>query len=157
MALTWLLTWRQSLARSSAATYLAFLAVFGAVSTQYYVWPLALMLISDLPLVWSVVYSLATGLGAIGYYLVYWPPIILGPAGSGGPRPQFVPEYIVGEVVAWSVIVVVYVISIGRPRSAGRWWAPAVGVTTLAVAVTAIPVVRQVAWLAEEWLRFSRS
>src|SRR5262249_30319099 len=49
-----LVLWRDRLPRVAAAVYLAFLSAFGGVSTQYLVWPLAWLLMSDLPLRWAV-------------------------------------------------------------------------------------------------------
>jgi hypothetical protein len=154
MTLSWLLTWKQSVARSSAAVFLAFLAVFGAISTQYLLWPLAWLLLSDVALIWSVIYGVGVTIGAIGYYLVYWPQIILGSAGNGGPWPAFATTYVEGEVISWVTILVVFFVTIGRPRSAGRWWRPAVTVASLACAIAAYPVLGQIAWLTAEWIKF---
>jgi hypothetical protein len=154
VALVWLLTWNRSIPRSAAASYLGFLSVFGAISTQYLLWPVAWLLLSDVPLVWSIAYGIATGFGAIGYYLVYWPPVILGAAGTGPPRPANVTFYIAGEALCWTVVLVVFVATIGLPRAAGRWWKYAVGANLIAVVVTALPVASQVIWLIGEWIAF---
>jgi hypothetical protein len=124
MALSWLLTFRRAIARSCAAILLAFLVAYSGISTQYLLWPLAWLLLSDVPLRWSIAYSVGVSVGAVTFYLVYWPAIILGSAGQGGPWPQFIPLYDAGEVVSWLTIATVYCVTMGQPRLPGRWFRP---------------------------------
>lgn len=153
MAVTLLLTWRRPVARACAAVLLAFLLTYSGISTQYLQWPVAWLLLADLPLSWAIVYSIATATGAIGFYLVFWPQIILVPASQGGP--QFAVGYLAGEIVAWLGVAVTYAATIGRPRNIGKGqlanaWFVLVLVTGIAAAVAVVPLVSRVAWFIGE-------
>ena len=148
-----LVLWRHRLPRVAAAVYLAFLSVFGGVSTQYLVWPLAWLLLSDLPLRWAVIYSLGATAGAVGFYLVYWPQLVV-PGQWEVPAVQNVGFFIAGQAVAllatWATLGAA--LAPGLRRRA--WRNPLIVAALLAVLVTAIPVGSQVGWLAAEWLKF---
>jgi hypothetical protein len=87
--------------RAAVLTYLLFLTVFTGISAQYFCWPLPFAALRrDRRVLW---YS-AAALGAlIGFYLVFWPPILIGrwnPFGSG-IQGQFGPLYLIGAFAQW--------------------------------------------------------
>jgi hypothetical protein len=141
MALAMALTWRRGIARSSAAVILAFLATYGGVSTQYLLWPVAWLLLGELSVGWAILYGVGVALGAIGFYRVFWPELILGAGAAGGPG--FAPMYLAGEVVAMIAIVATLVVAVGRPRGQGGAWLGVVAGLSLLVVITAIPVGEQ--------------
>lgn len=152
IALVAVLTWNRGIARASAAVLLAFLATYGGVSTQYLLWPVAWLLLGELPLVWTVIYSLGVSAGAIGFYRVFWPELILGAGASGGPT--FASDYLIGEIIALVVILATLVATVGRPRGLGQTGLAIVGIFSFVALVTAIPVIQQCLWLAGEVVKY---
>jgi hypothetical protein len=153
IGLTFLLTLRAPLPRAAAAVYLAFLSFFGGVSTQYLLWPLPWLLLSGLSPLWALWYGVAAAAGAVGFYMVYWPQMILGPPWRG-PMPENATIFVVGQALAWLGIVTTWVASVGRGFLALRHSWPA-RVALLATLVAGYPVAAQVIWFASEWLRWT--
>jgi hypothetical protein len=153
IALTFLLARDRPFVRTAGAVYLAFLGLFGGVSTQYLVWPLPWLLLSDLPLWWAVVYNLTASAGAIGFYLVYWPQMVLPGQWKVIPVVEHVPYFVVGQIVSWLGIVATWFASIGRV-ALRRWREPLVVAAAAVTIGAAYPVVAQISWFAGEWLKF---
>ncbi|HEV8637847.1 MAG TPA: glycosyltransferase 87 family protein, partial [Chloroflexota bacterium] len=145
--------WRQRIPRVAAAVYLAFLGVFGGVSTQYLVWPLAWLLVSDLPLRWAVLYSLGATAGALGFYLVYWPQILV-PGRWTVPAVQNVGFFVAGQATSLLATWATFGAALAPGLRGRAWRNPLLWVALLAFLAAARPVAIQVAWLAGEWLKF---
>jgi hypothetical protein len=141
--------WRHPAARVGAAVYLAFLSTFGGVSTQYLIWPLAWLLISDVPLRWAVVYSIGATAGAVGFYMVYWPQILL-PGRWAVPATQNAGVFVAGQAIA----MLTFWVTLGATLRAGRWQHPVVWVLAAIVLATLVPVGQQLVYLTGEWLKF---
>ena len=152
IGLTFLLTLDAPVPRAAAAVYLAFLSFFGGVSTQYLIWPLPWLLLSGLSPLWAIWYGFAAAAGAVGFYVVYWPQMILGPPWRG-PLPENALIFVVGQALCWLGILTTWLASIGRGFLTLRrsWLALIALLLTLAAAY---PVAAQVVWFSREWLRW---
>jgi hypothetical protein len=152
IGLSFLLTLRAPVPRAAAAVYLAFLSFFGGVSTQYLLWPLPWLLLSGLSPLWAIWYGFAAAAGAVGFYMVYWPQMILGPPWRG-PLPENAIIFVVGQALGWLGILTTWLASVGRGFLTLRrsWLALIALLVTLAAAY---PVAGQVAWFTSEWLRW---
>jgi hypothetical protein len=149
MGLAVVVLWRHPIARVGAAVYLAFLSAFGGVSTQYLIWPLAWLLVSDVPLRWAVVYSIGAAAGAVGFYMVYWPQMLI-PGRWNVPAIQNTPIFVAGQVIGLATIWITFAATL---RGA-RWRSPIAIALAVAVAASLYPVAQQVIYLAGEYLRF---
>jgi hypothetical protein len=153
MALTVLMCWRLDLMRLSAAVYIAFLISFGAVSTQYLLWPLPFLLVGGAPLVIPVMYALGTAVGAIGFYMLYWPPLLFGAA---APTINFSagPQFLFGEVVSLVVMTIAYVATVFSGLRGARWRGRAVIAAGAVLAVVSgWSAGYEVLQLLEAWLK----
>jgi hypothetical protein len=152
MAVTAVLAWRYGLMRMCGAVYLAFLLTFGAVSTQYLLWPVPFLLLSSLPLVVPVAYCLAAAVGAIGFYLVFWQPIIFGP-GAPAFQVAMAPQYLAGQTVVLLVIAIAYAVSVAPVFAHSGWRRPLTLAGAAATLVAAFPSASQVLWLLQELVK----
>jgi hypothetical protein len=153
VAFALLALWRWPVPRVAAAAYLAFLSVFGGVSTQYLVWPLAWLLISDLPLRWAVLYSLGATAGAVGFYMVYWPQLLI-PGKWAVPAVQNVRLFVAGQALSLLAIWATFAAALAPGLRRGGWRRPVLWLSLLVLLATAYPVAVQVVWLASQWIKF---
>jgi hypothetical protein len=152
IGLTFVLTLRAPVPRAAAAVYLAFLSFFGGVSTQYLLWPLPWLLIAGMSPLWAIWYGLTASAGAVGFYMVYWPQMILGPPWRG-PMPENAGIFVGGQALAWIGILSTWLAALGRGLLTIRrsWLAALALVVTL---VAGYPFATQVVWFTLEWLKW---
>ncbi len=82
--------------------WLLFLVVYGGVSTHYLVWVVPFGLIAAGR--WAVAYSLAAAAAMIGFYLTWFPAILLGPYAAAAPPAETAWRvYLVTLIAAWAV------------------------------------------------------
>ncbi|MBM4416726.1 MAG: DUF2029 domain-containing protein [Chloroflexi bacterium] len=150
-ALSWL--WRASTTRVAAAMFMIFVVSFGAVSTQYLIWPLPWLLVANVSLALPILYAIGAALGAIGFYLVYWPAMILPATQIRPPALQFVPTFVATQVVAWLVMISMCVGTLRPPAMTrvSRWL---FYLCLVAIALAARPIVDQMNWYITEWIKF---
>jgi hypothetical protein len=155
IAFVYLIMVDRPVASVASAVLLTLLGLYGGISTQYLSWPLAWLLVSEVALLWPVVYSVGTAAGAIGFYMVFWPQLLYGP-GARAPQPELVAFYIGGQVVSWLTIWATLLAVVVRSLLTAWWRRPlptlAFGLTT----VSAGAVISQVTWLAGEWMKIGR-
>ncbi|HMA36795.1 MAG TPA: hypothetical protein VKY74_20235, partial [Chloroflexia bacterium] len=114
--LGWLIGHRRrvSLARASLLVWLLFYLVYGGVSTHYLGWVIPFgLLVAWRP---TALYSLAAAAAMIGFYLTWFPPILLG---------RYAPPvhwtglewhgYLITLILAWGVNAIWFVCALRRP------------------------------------------
>jgi hypothetical protein len=96
---------RVSLARLATLVYVLFYVLFAGLSAQYAVWVLPFAILAG---EWVVcTYSLAATYALVGFYLTFWPDILLGQFNVFQPlQTQFVPVYFWGTLTLWLVNLV---------------------------------------------------
>ncbi|TAK24698.1 MAG: hypothetical protein EPO26_05665 [Chloroflexota bacterium] len=152
MASTLVLLWRAPIPRVAAAIYLAFLATFGGISAQYLIWPVAWLVIADLPIALAIAYSIVAAAEAIGFYLVYWPTMILPETPFRGPALTFIPVFVGTQIAGYVGLLGSYVAAIRRVAIPKLMLLP-LAVCLAATALAIVPVIAQIQWFAMEWLR----
>jgi hypothetical protein len=91
--------WRPALAEAVLAVFLAFLVFYGAISSQYLLWPIPLGA-ALLAGAWFMAYSVAATAALLGFYLFLAPGVLT--AGGSGP----VGPPLAGMVWAWGAFAV---------------------------------------------------
>ncbi len=155
MAAALFFLWRAPTTRVAAAMFVLFVVSFGGVSTQYLIWPLPWLLVANVSLVLPILYAIGTALGAIGFYLVYWPAMILPATQIRPPALQFVPAFVVTQIVSWLVMLSTCVGTLRPPAMSriSRW---IFLLSLIAIALAARPIVDQMTWYITEWIKFRR-
>jgi hypothetical protein len=101
-AALWLLAaGRARPAQLAMVVYVLFYTLFAGLSAQYSVWVLPFAILAG---DWFVIlYSIAATCGLVGFYLVFWPDILLGQFNPyhNAPNPGFVPLYFWGTLAQW--------------------------------------------------------
>lgn len=104
---------RGGLAKTSTATYLLFLTAFTGISAQYYAWVLPFAVLAEDGMLF--VYTVGASAAMVGFYLVFWPAILLGRWNMlDGIQRQFAPLYLSGNLLCWIVCAVWLVVLVVR-------------------------------------------
>jgi hypothetical protein len=91
---------RLRLAQLVTIVYLLFQTLFSGLSAQYTVWIIPFAVLAGEPFVLG--YTVATTASLLGFYLYFWPSILLGRLNAFDAfRPDFAPIYFVGMLFAW--------------------------------------------------------
>jgi hypothetical protein len=152
MIFTLLVTSRLSIPRQAAAMYLAFLVTYGGISTQYLMWPVAWLALSELP-AWLVMgYGTGTTAGAAGFFSVFWPRMIGLPnqlIDAGNAR-----YFLTGQIISYLTLIGTFVVVMWRGfTDRVVHWKVLILAGTLVVAI-AVPVVNKLIWFGQEWVKF---
>jgi hypothetical protein len=93
---------RLRLAQLVTIVYLLFQTLFSGLSAQYTVWIIPFAVLAGEPLV--LAYTVATTASLLGFYLYFWPSILLGRLNAFDAfRLDFAPIYFVGMLFAWVI------------------------------------------------------
>jgi hypothetical protein len=96
-----------SMYRASCAVYMGFLAIYPGISAQYFSWLIPLMLITENKHI--VKFSIVTAIAVCGFYITYFPRILLGGMDLSS-APLWISRtsiwvYLVFNVISWTYLV----------------------------------------------------
>lgn len=154
MFLTFLRCGNSSFQHTAAAVFLAYLAVFTGVGSQHLTWPLPWLFLSQIPLWATLVYGTTTAVGVAGFYLVYWPSLIL-PSAEADWIGSNSPYFLCGQIISWAGILFTYFQALknGNPLRGKA----ALFLSLMAFAaflVLLFPVLKDIKLLSEQWWNF---
>jgi hypothetical protein len=97
-----------------ATTFMLFYALVASVSSQYLLWALPFLLLTNVP--FALIYTVAGSLALLGFYCAYWPDVLF-PGVLSGLNPQFhnpVDWWRYGTLVWWVVVMTWFVMRLAE-------------------------------------------